>query len=168
MCRGKLLKEKKGLSILLIILIIVIFGFLAEAGFLIWQLNRQPQFTINPPAGQPAPEKNLQIPTGEIFGVWGTIASISATSSDKGPYKIESGIITLRSDYGKEYNFYVDSETLINKYLVNPKAETPTLQEDHVFWKELKAGDRIYFGSSDDLLKVFNPKVATIEIYIYE
>jgi hypothetical protein len=111
---------------------------------------------------------NRQIPNGPLHDVWGTITSISTTSVDRAVFKQEEGIVTLKSDYGKEYVFNVDDNTLIHKYSVSQKIGMPALQEKYVFWKNLKVGDRINCQSSDDFLKIFNPKVGIIELYIYE
>jgi hypothetical protein len=141
------------------IILIIIISVLPKSVYII---PYQGVKEVNPMLG------NRQVPAGPIYGIWGKVTSITITAVNKGSLQLEEGTVTVKSDYGDEYNFKVNGETLISKYLVKPEAEAPVLQEDHVPWKGLKIGDYIYFNSPEDLLKVFSPRVSTIGIYIYE
>jgi len=155
------------------VLVLIILGIAVIAGFLvlIWQLLKAPPPPPEVPISTPVPETNAQIPEGPIYGIWGTVASINEQPerADDGTGVKIIATIGVRGDLGKDYNFQISEDTLINKYALGTIDSPPKILEKNIDWWAIKLNGRVYVETQIDLLKIITvppSNIKSFDVYI--
>lgn len=91
----------------------------------------------------------------ELLDIWGTVSkvaeskSLTVSGNTKNGDKVESAILTVQSDSGKEYQIAVNASSSISKNRFVEFDVEEMLGAAN--FNEIKSGDRIYLTSSLDL-----------------